>query len=396
MQSQLEQLEKDEGIEWQKIKLGSIFEFESIKQAKSQREIPTDNTENGVPYIVQSMFNNMLSRSVNKQWLIDHNEAPVSGNRIALGVTLPAVSYQPRVFGASQVITAKADWLNEKNGIFVATAISKMMYQFSYGSKPGMQIYKDMEIQLPTITQNGESKIAFDFIEKFLATLDAERLATLDAYLLTTGLKDYALTADEQAALNGLNTVVWGQFKISDIFEKLNLKNHNPSFDKLIDTSRTPTDEFSLPLVNARLGNNGVMFYGREKDFDSAEMTIDVISNGAVATGKVYAQPNKTGVLWDAYLLKPIDQVMSKQKLLYLSTSLQKSIKTKFGWEDKAVWSKVQHEIISLPIKKDKTPDYQTMSLVISAMQKIVIKHVVNYLDVRIEKTGELVSQSNH
>jgi hypothetical protein len=32
------------------------------------------------------------------------------------------------------------------------------------------------------------------------------------------------------------------------------------------------------------------------------------------------------------------------------------------------------------------------MSLVISAMQKVVIKNVVDYLDVRIEKTGELVS----
>ena len=131
MQSQLEQLEKDCGIEWQNIKLGDIFEFEAIKQAKSQREIPTDNSESGVPYIVQSLSNNMLSRNVNKQWLIENNEAPVSGNRIVLGVTLPAVSYQPREFGASQVITAKADWLNKQNGIFISTAISKLMYQFS-------------------------------------------------------------------------------------------------------------------------------------------------------------------------------------------------------------------------------------------------------------------------
>ena len=117
MQSQLNQLEKDYGIEWRNVRLGEIFEFEAIKQAKSQREIPADNTKNGIPYIVQSLFNNMFSRMVNKQWLIENNEAPVSGNRLVLGVTLPAVSYQPIEFGASQVITAKAEWLNERNGV---------------------------------------------------------------------------------------------------------------------------------------------------------------------------------------------------------------------------------------------------------------------------------------
>lgn len=390
MQSQLEKVEKNNSIEWQNIKLENIFEFEAIKQAKSQREIPTDNTSNGVPYIVQSLFNNMFSRNVNKQWLIEHNEPPVSGNRIVLGVTLPAVSYQPKEFGASQVITAKADWLNERNGVFISTAISKLMHQFSYGNKPGIKIYKDLKIRLPTVKKNGVSQIAFDFIEKFIAILQTERLTTLQAYLATTGLKNYILTNDEQAALNNWDSMVFRTFKIDNLFEKLNLKNHNKLFDKLLDTSMTRTVEFNLPLVNAKLGNNGIMFYGREKDFDSAEMTIDIVSNGAVATGTVYAQPYKTGVLWDAYLLKARNQDMNKQKLLYLTTALQKSIKTKFGWEDKAVWSKVQHEIISLPIKADNTPNYDYMTLVISAMQKIVIKNVVDYLDVRIKKTGEV------
>ncbi len=72
------------------------------------------------------------------------------------------------------------------------------------------------------------------------------------------------------------------------------------------------------------------MFYGRPEDFDSAEMTIDIVSNGAVATGSVYAQPYSTGVLWDAYLLKSMTKNINKEKLLYMTTSLQKSIKTKF------------------------------------------------------------------
>ncbi len=49
------------------------------------------------------------------------------------------------------------------------------------------------------------------------------------------------------------------------------------------------------------------------------------------------------------------------------------------------------HNTVNLPVKSDGTPNYDYMSLVISAMQKVVIKNVVDYLDVRIEKTGEIL-----
>lgn len=75
-------------------KLSDLFTLKAIKQAKSQSNIPID-LENGIPYIVQSTKNNMCKTYVNKQWLIDNNEPPVDGNAIVLGVTTPAVSYQP-------------------------------------------------------------------------------------------------------------------------------------------------------------------------------------------------------------------------------------------------------------------------------------------------------------
>lgn len=149
---------------WEEFKMGDLFEFKAIKQAKSQGNIPTDNTEFGIPYVVQSLANNMVSRNVNKSWLINNNESPVSGNRIVLGVTLPAISYQPREFGASQVITGTADWMNNINGNFISVVISKLMYQFSYGSKPGMQIYKDMKIQLPAHKNKPNYKLMETFI----------------------------------------------------------------------------------------------------------------------------------------------------------------------------------------------------------------------------------------
>ena len=90
------------------------------------------------------------------------------------------------------------------------------------------------------------------------------------------------------------------------------------------------------------------MYYGRSSDFESTEMTIDIVNDGVVSTGNVYPQPQKTGVLYNAYLVKPLFSVT--QRLLYFfSTTIQKSIKLKFGYENKAGWEKVKKEKITLP-----------------------------------------------
>ena len=385
MQAQLEALEKDAGIEWREYAIGELFDVGTgslvdVKSAEHGRvpRVSVQTTDNGI-------FGYYDEPLENARYFTNF----ISINFFGISYYHP---YRASVEMKVHTLKIPKHEFTRAQGVFISTAINKRFNGvYSYGSQLSSSKLKNdgFKIQLPTILENDKPKIAFDFIEKFVATLHAERVATLHAYLKTTALSSYTLTAEEQTALDGLNKVTWGQFKIDDVFEKLNLKNHNESFDKLLDTSKTQTAEFNLPLVNAKLGNNGIMFYGRDSDFDSAEMVIDVVSNGAVATGTVYAQPHKVGVLWDAYLLKAKVQDMNKQKLLFLSTALQKSIKTKFGWEDKAVWSKVQHEMVSLPINPDQTPNDAHMSLVISAMQKVVIKNVVDALDVRIEKTGE-------
>lgn len=152
---------------WKEFKLGELFEFTAIKQAKSQSMIPTD--ENGVNYIVQSTRNNMFSRKVSEQWLIDHSEAPVDGNCIVLGVTLPAVSYQPDRFGASQVIVARADFLNEAIGLWFVAMLEKQMVRFSYSSKPSLKAYREMSIKLPV---KESEEIDWKFMEKYIHAVE--------------------------------------------------------------------------------------------------------------------------------------------------------------------------------------------------------------------------------
>lgn len=169
-------------VVWKKFKLGSLCDFESVRQAKSQKAIPDDNNESTcIPYIVQSMSNNMFRRNVNRQYLVDHNEPIVRGNCIALGVTLPAVSYQPNEFGGSQLIIARAksDWMNGETGLYLATAIRMHMSEFSYNRKPGMKIYKAMDVMLP-VTPDGS--IDFSYMQNYIRAIEKQTIKNVVKY----------------------------------------------------------------------------------------------------------------------------------------------------------------------------------------------------------------------
>lgn len=161
----------------------------------------------------------------------------------------------------------------------------------------------------------------------------------------------------------------WKEFCIGELFEKLQLGIKNEKFNKTLDVSEIKTSEFNLPLVNAKHGNNGIMYYGREEDFETAEMTIDIVQNGAIATGDVYAQPQKTGVLWDAYLIKSKKSISSSYTLMFIATVLEKAIKDKFSYDNKCVWDKLSQLFVRLPVTMYGEPDVGFMD---SYMKKIM------------------------
>ncbi len=173
----------------------------------------------------------------------------------------------------------------------------------------------------------------------------------------------------------------WGMYVIGNLMNKLDLKIKKLNFDKRIDTSLERNEEFTLPLINAKDGNNGIMYYGREADFESEEMCLDIVQNGAVATGNVYAQIQKTGVSWDAYLVKPKDKI-SKYALLFLSRIVQKSIKKKFNYDNKAIWDKVKLEVIPLPQDRHGNPNWLYMDSYMREIEKKAIKTVDNLMEI--------------
>lgn len=309
----------------------------------------------------------MFSRKVNKQWLIENNEAPVSGNRIVLGVTLPAISYQPIEFGASQVITAQSDWLNEKNGVFISIAISKLMNQFSYNRKPGLQIYKDLEIQLPTKS----GKIDFDFMESFISELQSERLQKLETYLVASNLKDYTLTKEEQQVLTDYEKGEWKTFNLETLFGKSTRGRRLKSDDRISGTLPFVTAGETDEGVSAFIGNDVIVF-------PKNTTTIDMFGSAKYRNYKYGGDDHIAVVHTDK---------LTKFASIFVTSAIHKtSYNGQFNY-GRNFYAKDADELnISLPVKGQK-PNYELMETLISAIQKLVIKDVVLYTDRKIVAT---------
>lgn len=359
-----------------------MFEKIKVKSLKYKTsELPDKKQgEFVLPVLTAGIQNQGLNNFVpRKNATILKNVISVSANGANTGATF----YQKEEFTVLQDAYA-VEWIDENfklsdnQYLYLVSSISKTIYgNYEWTNKAGWEKIKDNKISLPT--KNGE--MDFEFMESFVAAMEAEKIKNLDTYLEENNLKDYTLTTEEKQVLEDFESgkFEWGEIQIGQLFEKLSLKFLKKTFDKENDISREKTLEFNLPLVNAKNGNNGIMYYGKVQDFENAEMCIDIVNDGAISTVNVYPQPQKTGVLYNAFLVKPKFN-NSKKLLHFFASAMQKSIKLKFGYDNKAGWIKVKEEKISLPIKNSQ-PDYEKMEILISAIQKMVVKDVVLYVE---------------
>ena len=104
-------------------------------------------------------------------------------------------------------------------GVFISGILNRYFNgKYTYGNQLSSSKlkYEDFKIHLPV--KGG--KIDFEFMESFIAELEAERIAELEAYLLATGLKDYNLTEEEARALKDFEKFLL----MNNLF--INIKSH--------------------------------------------------------------------------------------------------------------------------------------------------------------------------
>lgn len=336
---------------WEKYQIGKLFP--KIIKPKVYHTKDVQEYENGIPYVVRSKFNNGIKYLVKKT---DNIEVSPSGV-ISFGAENANFFYQDREWCSGRdIYYIDTRELTEYSCKFVISCMRTLAEKYSYNYGLFPDLLKEEFIKLPADSTGAPD---WNFMDKYMRNVECKAKKLIDS------MKKITLQKQET-----IDTDMWKPFKVKDIVDKVKLKCLKEDFCKTFDVSLVRTEEFDLPLVNAKHYNNGIMYYGRECDFEHIEMSIDIVQNGASAVGDVYAQPQKTGVLEDAYLVKPVYEEISVQALFYLATVIEKCVKQYFSYDEKCTWDKVKGKDILLPVNLHGEPDYDYMKNYIIEIEK--------------------------
>ena len=279
---------------------------------------------------------------------------------------------------------------------------------YDYGNKFNRDSMNKTKIHLPT--QNG--KIDFAFMENFIAELEerriqemeVERIVELEAYLRVTGLSDYILTEEERAVLEAFRSgkiswggvildkqqvkdIEWRVFRMEDVLEWQPQKEIDPlKLDKLKDKNQK-----LYPFYGQATLNNGIISYN--------QLVEEVLNNKeGKPTILIHSNNQNTIYLESPFYLKDghgATSVLQSKKLnklnaLYFMSSIKKVILSKYSYNAKATKIELKNTLISLPSVQGK-PLYDYMEVFIRAVQKLVIKDVVQYAERKVATTRAVV-----
>ena len=292
--------------------------------------------------------------------------------------------------------------LNKNSILFFTVIFNKQKQNLLSGLVRDVdKAFLTAKIHLPT--QNG--KIDFAFMENFIAELEAERIAELEAeriaeleaYLRVTGLSDYILTEEERAVLeafrsgkiswgvklpNGqeVTNIEWKMFRIGELFE-IN------SYKKRFDANKVQIEEVGFPYVVRTALNNGIRGYiNEDEEFLNEGNTISFGQD--TATMFYQEKPYFTGD--KIKIVKCKDESFNKLNAHFFITAMGKAFSS-FSWGSSSFSVEIiKNQNISLPSTQD-IPLYAYMEVFIRAVQKLVIKDVVQYAERKLEATRAVV-----
>jgi hypothetical protein len=353
-----------------------LFEVKTVKGLDEGKLSLIDQKQNDYfEFVGRTRVNNGIKGYVTNLRIEPNPKSVISVSQIG---TIVAQIRNEKWYASQNIFS-----LRQKNtyqnliSIFSVSIINKSLgesFSDGYGNYPTLNTLKNLKIKLPT----KNNQIDFEFMESFIAELEAERVAELEAYLVATGLKDYTLTEVEKQVLEDFEQgkIEFGEFTFKNIF------------DMIVQGRRLKKDDQitgNIPFVMAGITNTGVVNYISNPvvSFPKNSITVDIFGNTFYRSYD-YGAGDDTGVYWNN------EKEYSKQSMLFLATSIHKSISGKFDFGNKLRSSQSLDFVMNLPTKNNQ-PDYEIMDTLISAIQKLVIKDVVLYADRKIEGTKELV-----
>ena len=364
--------EKLRNVKWGEFKYEEVFN--RIEQGRRLKK--DDQIDGNIPFVMAGTTN---------AGVVNYISNPVAlfpKNAITIDI-FGNTFYRDYAFGAGDdtgVYWNDENIYSSKAMLFFAVAMQKsMMGRFSYGKKLRSSQSKNFVMRLP-VTIDG--KINFDFMESFIAELEAERIAELEAeriaelsaYLTVSGLDNCELSSDEVQALQGYASLTWGTYNLKELFGK------STRGKRLKGDDRIPG---ALPFVTAGEASEGISAYisNDVEIFEKNTTTIDMFGSAKYRNYRYGADDHIAVVHTESVPMKAS---------IFLTSAIHKASHTgKFNYGHNFYAKDADELDIQLPAQDGK-PDYDVMETLISAVQKMVIKDVVRLADSRIEKTKEL------
>lgn len=361
-------------VEWGEYRVGDLFDI--VNTLSFNRERLTFGNE--YDYVTRTSLNQgILQRTgfINEANL---NEA----NVWSLGLLQMDFFYRKKKWYAGQFvrkIIPKFD-ITENNAKFFSVILNKL--------KPALlqvlvrnvdDTFRNQLFFLPTKNK----QIDFEFMDSFVAALEAEQVAKLSAYLKVSRLDNYELSLEELKTLRDYDSMEWREYRIGSLFSRISTKKL-PYRAKDLPTEAIAG--YNLPCLTSSFRNQGLNYYVPREEATVLKDVISIPSNSDVY--RAYFQSREFTVLSDAYAIKwtAESRELSNYQYLFMVGAINKvtnlpiySYKMKLGG-----WNVVKDKNIALPVIGDEIA-FDFIENYTRAISKLAIKDVVQYTDKRIE-----------
>lgn len=361
--------EKLGNVKWGEYKLGTLFGIENTLSFNVDKLV--DGIE--YDYVTRTSINQGILQTTG---FVNDSNINASGTW-SLGLLSMDFFYRRKPWYAGQFVRKIIPNISipEKAVPFFSTILNKQkLILLSVLVRSVDETFKNISIKLP---ETADGKIDFDFMESFIAELEAERVAELSAYLTVSGLDNYELSSDEENALKNYQSLKWDTYNLEKLFGKSTRGKRLKGDDRISGT---------LPFVTAGEASEGISAYisNDVEVFEKNTTTIDMFGSAKYRNYKYGA---------DDHVAVVHTETVPMKASIFLTAAIHKAAHTgKFDYGHNFYAKDADALDIMLPVKNGQ-PDYDVMELLISSVQKLVIKDVVKYSNAKISATKQVVQE---
>lgn len=390
---------------WKEFKLDELFG----KPIRGTRLVKEQRVTGNIPLITAGFNNQGVA-----EFISNEEQTTFDG-----GLTIDMFGncfYRDYAFKADDnILVFDSKDISKEAKLFIVTSINKVTKGlYSYGNQYRMKEFSDTIIKLPV---KESEEIDWEYMQERITELEQERITELEQYLIATGLNDYELTDEDkdilatkltdggvsQNSTSGNGCLKEARmFRVGDLFEKKTMKGY-PKVKENLDTNETGYHVY---------GQNIMWQYPQKVVMDeiylhkvNPEHPILAYTSSVGEIGMIDESFYRSGDNGAFQGLFPKWE-NNRYEVQYVLSILRRYF-TNFGYSTSM--ANIIDLIFILPIQTDTNntpiidqnhtyhpdgyiPDWTYMEKYIRAIEKVVIKDVVDYKDSIIAKTKEIVA----